>query len=312
MSCNCHACNYSRMLGAPASDLAAIERRLRKKDASPSIHDTKTFEQCYVFIYKFMLQNILLFGGSVLAISLRTMTILCEKHPRAFRMSPAMVRVAERALPLSFAHGMDTEGLCAAWTFVGMMWKQVRSPKLANYLAWAFMHVPMQAITDEHLECVLCQMSSIKSMNWSAPFLERLEELCVIRFRKMDQRNLARAARRVGEVVANTKWTPALLVALLTSGNGLMKVSELSADGVHDAALGMYLMREVVGAWELFKGYSRLEHRLVLLDDEEEKNEEEDKAAASNTRSICQDVMNVFGKSNYTPSRKFADRLVCV
>lgn len=302
-TCTCHACYFSSMLGTPTNNLLAIDKRLSHKATTPTRSDMQTFQQSYMFVYQYMLQNVHVFGGQTLALALRTFAILFEARPQAFPLPLSVVTAAEEAVPFAFARGMDTESVCAMWTFVSVMWKHRRSARLADYIAKAFMYVPMQAITEAHLECVLRGMSRI-TIAWPKEFLERMEELCVVRIRKMEQRMLTRIILCVGEVVARKAWKPTLLVSLLSSGNGFIRVSELPSEAVRDVALGLYHMHDLMSTWDLFKVYSRLEHRMVRLA-EASGNE-------ATTATHMKDVMSLFGKCNYSPSNQFTEQVAAV
>ena len=249
------------MVHVPAATLAEMETR---SNTPPTNDDRELFKNCYRLVRSYLMHNVHGFGGFALARALRSIAVLRNKHPTAFAVQACMVTLAETALPAAFATGMDATSLCDAWTFVAGMWSRKPSPHLTRYLAIAFQSIPMQAIHETHVECLLEHMGSI-GPPWPPSFLDMVENLCVLRLSQMEDGVFGRVVQYVGEVVVTTEWAPVLLVHLIGTRESLARASCMDLETMQRMTAGLLNMQPLLTDWDTSPGFASMDLRLVLL-----------------------------------------------
>ena len=265
------------MIGVPCAKLLEIEKR-----GNPTTQDRETFRVCYRLVREYASQNSFVYGGSTLALALRTLAVLNFRFPKDFLVERRMVFLAETALPLAFAMGMDTTSLCWAWTFVATMWPRKQSCRLVQYLCQAVQWIPMQSIYVDHLVTLLESMGKI-GPSWPSSFLDMVEQLCVLRFAKMDNGAFSLTVQYVGEIVATASWDARLVAFFIVSKESVKRVPTMAWKDMHRMVVGVHHMQHLVTKWDLFSMFTMVEKRMAKLEDD---GVGKDKAAIDNIVGI--------------------------
>lgn len=250
------------MVDVPAAMLYEMETRLRT--TLPTPYDRELFRNCYRLVRSYAMQNVHVFGGFALARALRCILVLRNRHPMAFTVQVCMLTLAETALPAAFATGMDATSLCDAWTFVAAMWAKKPSPRLKESLVLAFQRIPMQAIHETHLASLLESMGTV-GPPWPSPFLDMVEELCVLRLSHMDNGVFGLIVQYVGEVVATTEWEPALLAFLIGTRESLARASWMDLATMQRVTVGLLHLKPLLTGFDMSPVIARMDSRRMHL-----------------------------------------------